>query len=325
MTHEHTQAPPLSFDGLLEQMRVSSDTPHEQGKKFEQLMCEALPLLPEYDGHYKRAVLWNEWELHEGPDVGVDLVAELADGGGWCAVQCKFYGEATRVNKKEVADFVAASQKPFKNEDGENDYFKERIIISTSDDWGPHAEAGIRDLRPAVVRLGMKDFRSVDINWSDFGKEKLKPAPKKKKTLFTHQQKAKDAVVGAFVEQKEESGKLIMACGSGKTFTALKIAEEEKMAGKDGTVLFLVPSISLLSQSLSDFARDRDLPHQYLVVCSDSKVGKKSDDISTSDLMFPPTTNPEDIAAKLRKKNGRMTVVFSTYHSLDAVAKAQSM
>ncbi len=113
-----------------------------------------------------------------------------------------------------------------------------------------------------------------------------------------------------------------MACGSGKTFTALKIAEE--YVKKGGNVLFLVPSISLLSQSLNNFVVDRTIPHRYFVVCSDVQAGNQSEeDISIVDLAFPPTTKPENIAGLLQQKTDKMTVVFSTYHSLEVSAEAQ--
>ena len=64
-----------------------------------------------------------------------------------------------------------------------------------------------------------------------------------------------------------------MACGTGKTFTSLKIAEEVVPQG--GAILFLSPSISLVSQSLTEWTRESEVPFQAFAVCSDSKVGKR--------------------------------------------------
>ena len=120
-----------------------------------------------------------------------------------------------------------------------------------------------------------------------------------------------------------------MACGSGKTFTALRIAEH--VAGVGGTVLFLTPSISLLSQSLIDWANDADLPLKTLAVCSDIRAGQRSrddEDISPYDLTEYSSTDPEVLVERFNRAShangaGRMTAIFSTYQSLDVVSKAQ--
>ena len=126
--------------------------------------------------------------------------------------------------------------------------------------------------------------------------------------------------------KQHDRGKLIMACGTGKTFTALRIAEQHVGAG--GTVLFLTPSISLLSQSLLDWANDADVPLKTFAVCSDPRAGKRSgddEDISPYDLRDTPSTNPDHLVARFNaaKRDGYMTVIFSTYQSLDVVAEAQ--
>ena len=117
-----------------------------------------------------------------------------------------------------------------------------------------------------------------------------------------------------------------MACGTGKTFTALRLAEQE--AGANGTVLFLTPSISLLSQSLLDWANDADVPLKTFAVCSDTKAGRRSsndEDISPYDLRDTPSTNPDHLVARYNtaKRDGYMTAIFSTYQSLDVVSEAQ--
>ncbi|HRK67872.1 MAG TPA: DEAD/DEAH box helicase family protein [Hyphomonas sp.] len=142
---------------------------------------------------------------------------------------------------------------------------------------------------------------------------------------------------------KADRGKLIMACGTGKTFTALKIAETlaPKLAGKGkpGHVLFLVPSLSLLAQTLKEWAAQAALPLLSLAVCSDVSIGKRrekkdddSGEITIYDLPFPATTSDRQLvqqykmltlAAQKTQSDPGLVVVFSTYHSLDAVSKAQ--
>ncbi len=115
-----------------------------------------------------------------------------------------------------------------------------------------------------------------------------------------------------------------MACGTGKTFTSLRIAEE--IAGAGGSVLFLVPSIALISQTLKEWSAERSLPMRAFAICSDSKVGKYSEDYSVSDLSYPATTSTEQLLTEVAKAEAPdgLTVYFSTYQSIDVVAKAQA-
>ena len=84
-------------------------------------------------------------------------------------------------------------------------------------------------------------------------------------------------------------------------------------------VLYAVPSISLVMQSMREWSDNANIPHRYLLVCSDPTT---KDDSSTVELPIPPTTDPVLLGTELRKKSDRMTVVFSTYHSLGVVKKA---
>jgi len=118
-----------------------------------------------------------------------------------------------------------------------------------------------------------------------------------------------------------------MACGTGKTFTSLKIAEVMLKGG--GTVLFLVPSLSLLSQTLREWTAECSMPLRSFAVCSDTKIGKnkgENDDIASFDLAYPATTNAKTLLENFHlftKGFDGLTVLFSTYQSLDVIAKAQ--
>ncbi|HEY9744843.1 MAG TPA: DEAD/DEAH box helicase family protein, partial [Oculatellaceae cyanobacterium] len=203
--------------------------------------------------------------------------------------------------------------------------FASRMIVSTTDKWSKHAEDALRNQQIPVTRLRVQDLDESPVDWSRFSLKrpddiKLKP----KKVLRPHQKKALESVVAGFKEA--DRGKLIMACGTGKTFTALKIAEH--MASNHGTVLFLVPSISLISQTLTEWTAEAGVSLCPFVVCSDTKVGKKTDteDISTHDLPFPATTDPRKLATQVRAFGGKqqLTVIFSTYQSIQVVADAQA-
>lgn len=118
-----------------------------------------------------------------------------------------------------------------------------------------------------------------------------------------------------------DRGQLVMACGTGKTYISVRIAEELHCK----TVL--VPSISLLSQSLRVWAVQAREGIATLAVCLDSKADKEEGDIPVCDLGFPATTSVEQLARhgkalKAHPPKGMM-VVFSTYQSIDAVGEAQ--
>ena len=176
-----------------------------------------------------------------------------------------------------------------------------------------------------VARWGPDIFENSSIDWSAFDLDNPSGALRRPtKTLRGYQQEALNAVIEG--SKQHDRGKLIMACGTGKTFTALRIAEQQVGAG--GTVLFLTPSISLLSQSLLDWANDADLPLKTFAVCSDTRAGKRSsddEDISPYDLRDAPSTNPDHLVARYNaaKRDGYMTAIFSTYQSLDVVSEAQ--
>lgn len=119
-----------------------------------------------------------------------------------------------------------------------------------------------------------------------------------------------------------------MACGTGKTFNSLRIAEKET-DGK-ALVLFLVPSISLLGQTLREWSADANEPINAICICSDPDITKKrsknedTDAFSVVDLALSASTNTENILHQFQqiKENGLpgMTVVFSTYQSIEIFA-----
>mgnify|MGYP002759814842 FL=1 len=155
---------------------------------------------------------------------------------------------------------------------------------------------------------------AIQINLSR--RETFEPRP--------HQQEAIDRAIAGFTTH--DRGKLIMACGTGKTFTALRLAEKvaENNGGK-ARVLFLEPSISLLSQTLKEWTAQARLDMRTFAVCSDSKVSRSAEDIATYDLEVPVSTDGAQIAERFAsgKRAKGLHVVFSTYQSLPAVHDAQ--
>ena len=313
------------LEDLLDKLAVSAGNNTEKGTAFEKLMASYLRTAPEFADRFEDVYLWQDWpERGNQHDHGIDIVARDTHTGGWCAVQCKFYDPNHHVSKGDIDAFLAASGKVG---------FTSRLIFSTAKDWGPTAEKILDNLAVPVVRIGLSDLLESKVDWSQVFD--ITPVPvflptTRKNTPRHHQRTAMKNVHEGLAEQGHDRGQLIMACGTGKTFTALKIAEELAASRKTAptTVLFLVPSIQLLNQSLREWKQEGELPFRAFAVCSDVQVGKSNptEDFSVHDLIYPATTDMKVLAREIRKQteHAQFTVVFSTYQSIDVVAKAQA-
>jgi len=310
----------MTFQELLNELAEAARSNRDKGTQFEKLIANYLLTDPQYADRLADVWLWDEWPDRWSGDVGIDLVARERGTGDYWAIQCKFFDPGHYLQKADIDSFFTASGKKFATKEGERS-FAHRIVVSTTDKWSKHADDALANQVISVSRLWFKDLADSPIDWSQFSLSNIKDIKlKKKKEPREHQQEAIASVAAGFAEA--DRGKLIMACGTGKTFTALRMMENEVPA--DGRVLFLAPSISLVAQSLREWSAESAEPFHAFVVCSDSKVGKDEEDISTHDLAYPATTDAKRLskaAAMLPK--GRRTVVFSTYQSIQVVADAQ--
>ena len=304
------------FQRTLDHIRSIADSEAHKGRLFERLMKTYFVKDPLYRDRFSRVWLWSEWARmrpgFDGPDTGIDLVAKERDGG-YCAIQCKCYAPDTRISKPHLDSFVAASaRRPFTT----------LMVVDTGADWGPTAHKLIEKLsRPCTV-LRFGDLANRPIDWPDLVRDEPEALSLRREPfrLRPHQQAALDDVTVGF--EARDRGKLIMACGTGKTFAALRIAEA--VAGVGGRVLYLVPSISLFQQSMREWAEQRAVPHRYIGICSDTRAGRTDEDASLQELEIPVTTDPPAISRTLREDpRDAMTVVFCTYHSLGLVERAQ--
>ena len=304
------------FQRALDHIRSIAGSEFEKGHLFERLMKAYLIQDPLYRDRFADVWLWAEWAERQpvfaGGDTGIDLVA-VERAGGYCAIQCKCYAPGTRISKAHLDSFIAASAR---------EPFTARIVIDTGDEWGPTAAKTIAPLTPACAVLRFGDLASRPIDWPDLVREAPEALSIQREpfSLRPHQQAAFDDVTGGF--EAQDRGKLIMACGTGKTFTALRIAEA--VAGVGGRALYLVPSISLFQQSMREWAEQRAIPHRYIGICSDRRAGHTDEDASFQELEIPVTTETSAISQALRDAPpDALTVVFCTYHSLGLVEQAQ--
>jgi superfamily II DNA or RNA helicase len=291
-----------TFEGLI---RSLDTDPLRRGKQFEKITKWWLQNDPIHSRDVKKVWLWDEWPDRPGRDIGVDLVAEMRDGS-LCAIQSKCFDIGRDIPKSELDSFVSAAS---------TRTFKHRWLVASTDGLSANARRMLRDNHVTQILFSYLDSlegfwpTSFDALGGTPTLVKASPRP--------HQQDAiRDVVEGL---SKVSRGQLIMACGTGKTLTALWITE----ALEPSTTLVLIPSLSLLSQTLSEWAKNANTKWDYLCVCSDETVNKSDDaPISTTDdLPFDVTTKPADIAAFLERRGRK--IIFSTYQSSAQVAKAQ--
>jgi predicted helicase len=309
-----------ALSALLHTYRVASVSEREKGTYFEELICTYLRNEATYRDLYEQVWTYADWAKEQGldaRDTGIDLIARTQGTSEYHAIQCKLYAENYRVQKKDIDSFFTASgKKPFTHS----------IIVATTNNWSEHANDALLDRHQTINKIDLQALEDSQIDWAKY-QPKQTVVLKAKKQLRDHQQTALNATASGLKEA--ERGKLIMACGTGKTFTSLKIAE--KLAGKGKRVLFLVPSLSLLSQTLTEWTQESEIPLHSFAVCSDSDVGKKrkqDDDVVqtfTHELRYPATTEPRRLASEMAKRHDdqHMSVVFSTYHSIDVISRAQ--
>lgn len=312
-----------TINGLLVELSQAARSNRGKGALFERLMVNYLKTDPQYADRLSDVWLWSEWPEHTGSDVGIDLVARERGTGDYWAIQCKFFDPRYSIQKSDIDSFFTASGRRFLTNDGVRRGFSQRIIISTTDRWSKHAENALSDQSIPVSRIWFKDLEDSPIDWEHFELSKVKNIRlKPKKTLLDHQSEAIFNAIHEF--KKSDRGKLIMACGTGKTFTSLRLMES--FVPKTGRVLFLAPSISLVSQSLREWTAESINPINAFVVCSDTKVGKEEEDIMLHDLAYPATTNAEKLVQAVKmQQNNRKTVIFSTYQSINVIEKAQKL
>src|SRR3569833_3296383 len=282
-----------ALQDLLISYRQGAKSEREKGTYFEELILCYLRNEATYRDLYSDVWTYGEWAKLQGldaRDTGIDLVAKTSGTSEYHAIQCKLYDEDYRLQKSDIDSFFTASgKKPFTH----------RIIVSTTNHWSEHAEDALQNQQPPVSKIDLHDLENSQIDWSHYH-PKSKPTLKPKKQLLDHQQRALNAIKRGFSDA---------VCG----------------------VLFLEPSLNLLSQTLTEWTQESGIPLHSFAVWSDSDVGKKrkkEDDTVqtfTHELRYPATTEPARLAAEMGKRHDsqHMSVVFSTYHSIDVISRAQ--
>ena len=315
----------MTFDNLVHRINELAETQRDRGTYFEYLARAYFQNEPTYQNEFK-----NVWMLADVPeefgvpkvDLGVDLVAEKFTGE-LVAIQAKFYKHT--IQKSNIDSFLGELGK---------DYYESGIIVASTDRWGKNAEKALAD-RSDVIRIGLSDLRNSQIDWTKFSFESPEVVTvKAKKGLRYYQKNAIDSALNHF--RKNDRGQLIMAPGTGKTFTSLKIAEAmAREASKEQyTILYLVPSIQLLTQTLRGWNNDTEMTMSSMAVTSDRNASRgsvKQDEsnitIKASDIGYPATTSSKKVIENylelMTRPKKELLVVFGTYQSIDVLGEAQ--
>ncbi len=296
----------LSAGEVLDRIRHQSRDESEKGRWFELLFMRIVQQTPELE--IEQIWRWPEWPDREavtgldGRDIGIDLVARRTSGE-WVAIQCKCYEDSRILPKGEIDKFLGGSQ---------HESFALRWIVATCR-WGPVAESAIKGANPQVSRIDFADYAQVQLRAKDAARPVQEP--------WELQSEAINRVVDGL--GNHDRGRLIMACGTGKTFTSLRIAEQ--VVGDGGRILFAAPTIALVSQARREWLRQTTRALSCLVVCSDPTAGgrNENEDIGISELECPVTTDPQRIGAFVATDTKRVRVIFCTYQSLHRVTAAQ--
>ena len=291
---------------ILDRIRAESRDESEKGRWFELLFMRVALQHPDFE--IDEIWRWPEWPQREeltgldGQDIGIDLVARRT-GGEWIAIQCKCYDEGHRLGKGEIDKFLGGSQQPT---------FGLRWVVATCR-WGPNAEKAIQNAHPQISQIDFRQYLDIQVEEEHAERPVQEP--------WELQVEAIEDVVEGLTNH--DRGRLVMACGTGKTFTSLRIAE--KVVEDGGRILFAAPSIALVSQARREWLRQTTRNLSCIVVCSDQTAGgrNETEDIRVSELECPVTTDPAEIA-RLLNGDGPTRVVFCTYHSLNQVTKAQA-
>jgi predicted helicase len=295
----------MSFEALLATLAERADL---RGREFERICKWFLRNAPEYRAQLRQVWLWDEWPERWAADAGIDLVADTVEGGLW-AIQAKAYDPVYTIKKADVDSFLSESARPD---------FGYRLLIATTDRMGQTARRTLAGQeKPAGVLL-RSQLALTEVAWPASPAD-LKPLPPRRKRPRPHQRKAVTAIVRGF--RSTDRGQLVMACGTGKTLAACFLAQ--KLAAR--RVLVLVPSLSLLAQTLREWSLAAEF--SYLAVCSDDTVTRDEADAvvaSTSEFGFPVTTDSAVIARFLRQRRDGLRVVFATYQSSPRIAEAQA-
>lgn len=317
----------INFEMVLSGLASRGGNNFGRGTLFELFCKKILQVSPFFADDVNEVWSWKEFPGNAGMhDTGIDLVVLDKQGKYW-AVQCKFYNRDSKISKADIDSFVAASHRPFVI-DGKILNYSERLVFSTTDDISENASG-------LFTTIGPDTIMNCGLDWSNFDLDDIEAIHVvSKKSPKDHQIAAINCVIEGF--KNNNRGRLVMACGTGKTYTSLKIVEslfkqfnsQKENGFKSFNVLYLVPSIALLSQTIVEWKTQHsfNFPIRTFGVCSDQTAGQTKRNKSDADkilvqMPIPSTTDVEAIKKEYKSKYNRVNIFFSTYQSIDVISE----
>ncbi len=246
-------------------------------------------------------------------DEGIDGIAETRSGEFW-SFQCKYLeNPRTALTKNALDGFSHLSFTYCKG-------ITKALVLHTS-------AAPIRKHRLlGISEVGLREWEALDENgWKAIhaavrGRghrgvthEPRQPCP--------HQTAAIKAICTHL--KTNDRGRVLMACGSGKSLVGFWVQE----AVKAKQVIVAVPSLSLLNQTLREWATEWAALGQavrFTAVCGDESAADMGDSFveHAYELGIDTYTDESRIAERLKALRGEHHVVFTTYQSSHRLAAA---
>lgn len=316
----------VNFSVILSDLKNRGNSTSEQGTLFELFCKKILEISPFFSDDVNQVWTWKEFPGNGGKhDIGIDLVVLDKQGKYW-AVQCKFYNQNSKVSKADIDSFISAATKAFYI-DKKPFQFSRKLVFSTTENISQNASG-------LFTTFGPESIFECGIDWNNFTLDDIEAMKvASKKSPKDHQKEAIKDVIEGF--KNNSRGRLIMACGTGKTFTSLKIIEKlyshEKTSlgnNKSFNVLYLVPSIALLSQTIIEWKTQQEFNGSVRTfgVCSDETAGqskgkrKKNEDEILVTMPIPATTNVNKLVNAYKNGKSDVNIFFSTYQSIDVIS-----
>lgn len=136
------------------------------------------------------------------------------------------------------------------------------------------------------------------------------------KKLRDYQAKAVNAAAEAL--NTTDRTTVVMACGTGKTITSLRLLEQLIEDDPAPIAIVALPSLGLLGQTLTAWSQDAARVFSAAAVCSDDEVAHSPE---AGEIVVPVTTNSDDLGEWMTTTAGPR-IIYTTYQSSPVVARA---
>lgn len=300
----------------LEYIRMNATSEKDKGTQFERLTRFFLKNDPLWKSRFSEVWMWSNAPTNDGADIGIDLVAKDREDNSYWAIQCKCLDDDATLHYQPVGTFYGKT--------GIDGTYPHTMIVTSASRFSAHLETVADNWN--TVRIFTDNMAESEIDYSDWIEGRT-ITTRVLKQPREHQRMAINACLEKF--KTYDRGKLIMACGTGKTITALRLTEEylDSLGKTGGRILFLAPSIALVGQSMREWANQSALPMECAVVCSDARASGLDEDTwesSLRDIPYPASTDPDVLYSQMKEVDpNSLAVVFSTYQSIQVVSDAQ--